>query len=517
MLQFNIRNKLSIIVSNDYLTPFYDKNDNTIIIPDTKIDYEELASFILKYPFSDLRILSTSLINNKVLEAIRDNNNIVFIKLGSITDPYTLTRKVFDLLNASLSLYSIDTQNVIGSYSTREMNYIAFFSNVYVERYKIIDILTEDNLTFYNDLSDEEIKYLLLYCKKGININFNFDNYENILKVIEKLQGKNISFFVIESKALLAYSRMFLDLTQKGEEIRLQNSQSLRDYLAINSLLELMVRDIKEANLSSYEKFLAVFQIVTHFKPYQKSIHNKAEVRELEYILFNHYIVCGGFVNLFIALLDMVGIKGEMVEVTYYKEKEGISLEEEATFSKEELDVMEGNVAYHARLLVRLVDPKYGIDGIFISDPTWDNDLEEHYFNHSLMTFYEMGLENKDFYESDLDIFRVSSAEEFLNIIKKRPYAKKFFVSVIKKIDYEYYKYLQKNFDIDSYEFLLEIYNYIISKTKRVVNKETKYRALKEVFDIVFKDTRLEVKESFMKELERENEQREELYFKKGR
>ena len=46
MLQFNIRNKLSIIVSNDYLTPFYDKNDNTIIIPDTKIDYEELASFI---------------------------------------------------------------------------------------------------------------------------------------------------------------------------------------------------------------------------------------------------------------------------------------------------------------------------------------------------------------------------------------------------------------------------------------------------------------------------------------
>ena len=49
------------------------------------------------------------------------------------------------------------------------------------------------------------------------------------------------------------------------------------------------------------------------------------------------------------------------------------------------------------------------------------------------------------------------------------------------------------------------------------VNKETKYRALKEVFDIIFKDTRLEVKESFMKELERENEQREELYFKKGR
>ena len=58
MLQFNIRNKLSIIVSNDYLTPFYDKNDNTIIIPDTKIDYEELASFILKYPFC---ILSSTL------------------------------------------------------------------------------------------------------------------------------------------------------------------------------------------------------------------------------------------------------------------------------------------------------------------------------------------------------------------------------------------------------------------------------------------------------------------------
>ena len=40
----------------------------------------------------------------------------------------------------------------------------------------------------------------------------------------------------------------------------------------------------------------------------------------------------------------------------------------------------------HSRLIVSINDLKYGVNGLYFSDVTWDNDLNSNNYNHALMT-----------------------------------------------------------------------------------------------------------------------------------
>ena len=175
-------------------------------------------------------------------------------------------------------------------------------------------------------------------------------------------------------------------------------------------------------------------------------------------------------------------------------------------------------VAYHSRVIVRLIDEENHIDGIFVSDPTWDNSLDHHYFNHSLMTFYEMGLESVSFYETDISIFSISSMEEFLDKIKRFPGAISYFLKIIEKIDFQFYLYLKKNYDFYEYsnEFLLTIYNYIITYTKVSIPNEVKRKTLNELFHFIYPHLTEDKRIQFMEEVERENKERDKIYFKRG-
>ena len=238
------------------------------------------------------------------------------------------------------------------------MEYISFFRNIHVGQYQISDLLHFTTFHFYSSLSEKEIEYLENYMASNVSIFFEYGDFQNIIKIIGKLRNRGIVFNLRELPTEMFFKE-FQDLLNLNEKIYVVDSMSLDKYIFLNSYLDLMVRDIKEANMSPYEKYLGVYEIVTHFKGYLDSEQKPDEARVLDKILFNNYIVCRGFAELFVALLDKVGIKAFDIDVEFYKEKEVINIFDYAKLTKEQIKAKEGNIAYHSRVLVRLVDSKY--------------------------------------------------------------------------------------------------------------------------------------------------------------
>ncbi len=188
-----------------------------------------------------------------------------------------------------------------------------------------------------------------------------------------------------------------------------------QQYLDEEKKLDDMVEPIKKANLSPLEKYIAVYNIVKNFKPYKESEENREYSRYLRYILDNEYMVCVGYTKLLNVLLDKVGISTQHLSVyvdTSYKK--GFTLEEKPV-----------EYAGHARVIVNLDDDKYNIHGLYMSDPTWDNNLQNNYLNHAIMTFDKMQISNILFkYNNNSDIILdIHNFQEFndqVNFLLKR-------------------------------------------------------------------------------------------------
>jgi hypothetical protein len=123
---------------------------------------------------------------------------------------------------------------------------------------------------------------------------------------------------------------------------------------------------------------------------------------------------------------------------------------------------------------VHLQDPKYGIDGYYLSDPTWDNEMNKDAYNHALMTQDEYDVMDRPNYQSNYtldDMFFVHSPEEFFYIVNyyldKKDYDRRKgfneaiknkvtkykmafvrFMQELQRVDpktYDYYNYVYKN------------------------------------------------------------------------
>ena len=146
------------------------------------------------------------------------------------------------------------------------------------------------------------------------------------------------------------------------------------EYLEENQKLENLIKPIKESTLSPYEKYIAVYNIVKHFKPYKTNDEKPNEDKELRYILNNEYIDCVGYSNLLKVLLDKIDINSMCLGVYAQEELE------------EDLDLKVRN-SNHQRNIIKIDDEKYNIHGIYLADVTWDNNIEKDYYDYANLTF----------------------------------------------------------------------------------------------------------------------------------
>lgn len=246
-----------------------------------------------------------------------------------------------------------------------------------VNEYKKDNILTEDYDSLYN------IIYKLRENNQNNKVIIKIKNRNKFSK--SKLYNSNFDF-EIEELDMLPY---------KIDELKKEDQ-----------LLDLMVADIKNQNFSLFEKYIAAYNIVKKFKKYLENNNDKTESRYIRKFLNNDYMVCVGYANLLRELLERLDIRsysyGVSVDTSY---DDGFTLEEKSI-----------DLTGHARVIVNINDPKYNISGVYVVDPTWDNDLENDYYNHALMSFdktcNEKRMSNLSF--EDL-IMNVKSMDEFNN------------------------------------------------------------------------------------------------------
>ena len=94
---------------------------------------------------------------------------------------------------------------------------------------------------------------------------------------------------------------------------------------------------------------------------YNEELTDKlTESRSISKSLSNGYIVCVGYSKIFCQLLSELGINSNLV---YIEPKNG--------------------GGGHARVIVKVIDEKYNINGVYVFDPTWDCNMDMALVQHS--------------------------------------------------------------------------------------------------------------------------------------
>lgn len=152
-------------------------------------------------------------------------------------------------------------------------------------------------------------------------------------------------------------------LEKYGKELTFDEDFSVKQAITASRKINNIVKSINETNingepLSPFEKFILAYRYVTDriYKEVDDG-EDLSKSRSLISVLNGDKIVCAGYANLLATILDRLGIPCTTQCMVIFDEN---------------LKAY-GN---HATCLVRMVDPKYNIDGIYFSDPTADRTLK---------------------------------------------------------------------------------------------------------------------------------------------
>ena len=230
--------------------------------------------------------------------------------------------------------------------------------------------------------------------------------------------------------------------------------------------LDLFVRDIKTSDLSPYERYIAVYNIVKSFKKYQFYKNNKDidsdyldQSRNIYLIMQNDYIVCVGYARLLETLLRRVGVNSVTWDVQTNNSRDG-----------------------HERNYVYIEDPKYGIDGYYMCDATWDKtqyEIMSNGYDYLHNTTKESRKEKE--FDKSVDskaslcdeLFNDYTDEEMLNYLKNGIDIHNNFYKakeVMKKLDPNFYNKIKDkelNFELAS-----EINSYLKTKLNKEISNE---------------------------------------------
>ena len=216
-----------------------------------------------------------------------------------------------------------------------------------------------DNIEFYNKCRDK----LLNLLQSAEYVRFNFD-IESIAKYIKNnpiLKTKKILFTDIFDlnpeivEAIETYfgnetSNIYFDVAGNTDFV------SFKEYSDTIKIINDMVQDINRFNYSPLEKIMYAYDLVRN-RVYvsEGEDEDKTVSRTLSSVLLGDKIVCAGYAIVFETLLEKLGIKSRKVYL-YNSDKTG----------------------GHARNEIYIKDEKYGVDGVYYFDTTWDSKKEEN-------------------------------------------------------------------------------------------------------------------------------------------
>ena len=512
---------------------YFEKNKDII--------YGFMIDFIKKYN-GKLVISSADLINKDVILEISKNPNITSVVLGSATSKYMLTKKDYDILNNGI-IKKIDTEGVDEDLEDNFDGIIIYnMIKELIGGYNYSQLLNSNFMYVMNPIENRRIKYFNL-AKEGMKIYFNYEDYENIINTIieiERNNGNRNFTYIINIQDKNKFNEVVFSKNNIPSNVKIRcddNYYFVDKYLEYEKILYEMVSPAMD--LSPFEKFLYAYSIVKHYKKYQEGSGNIFDSRNLYDILSNDYMVCVAYVNMLKDLLSKLGIAS-----IYYSVDVDIGFDKVGPQEEKIGDNVMSTKGGHARLIVNLVDEKYGINGIYESDPTWDNILDNDSYAYSLMTFKEASMGKRYLFDDreETGIFSVTNLEKFYEFINKyidsiakteknrknaeavaRQKVVKKIVKLISNLDIDFYNYLTSKYNqLDECSivitndllanFMYDVGNYIISKVNNSINVDSYINALRVIYKNFYGISDEEV-ETLIKETIQYNKQRVEKSF----
>lgn len=245
----------------------------------------------------------------------------------------------------------------------KQINYIFFFIKDYNESLKDIK-----KSLLYLQKSGFVVSKCEFYLTYKITLNL-LDHEKDAIKDVN-------NFLVNKFNAQLRVPNMYFHMLN-NPIIYLAETWGLEKPMRADVILNEVAEKINYKNLSNYEKFLAAYSWATSFTYEEEhSGEHALTSRSLFEVLNGNKIVCYGYSSILKALCDKIGVPTIMEDV--------VVIEEE--------NVGELTVGKHSRVVVKMNDEKYGLNGIYYSDPTQDSfrkkqGLDNKYYNFHLVPF----------------------------------------------------------------------------------------------------------------------------------
>ncbi len=522
--------KRTLSISKEYYEKHKDLIDKLII---------EICK---KSKLSEVSITSTALIDEKKIQVICGNSNIHGVTLGNQKDIFTLDVNTYSQLKSG-NIEEIITQKV-----SPELEH-NFDPIIFFNRYKKLvgnadydTLSTAKTLTIQDNLTPEELDNLK-YLNSNATVKINYTQSSHFIKIINHLKELNPERnIIINIKTknhfnvnLFRHIRELKD--SRNVKVSVPGEPAPIDLLTFIKYEKELIKMITPAlKLSPFEKYLYAYNIAKQFKDYQENEEDKSSSRTLYQILNNNYMVCVGFSNLLGDLLDKLFIENNYYSVRVETAYDGIrpditiipnELTNRRTGEKREVLPSPNG---HARREVHIVDPKYNIDGYYIADPTWDNELDHDSYTYALMTHDEVIGANRYIYmdtKNVHELFFAHNIEEFyqkLNLLLDKNSGKdlNFFISemitLLKTLDVNFYKLLVEKYQVNAnktvklpfevqQEILSDIGTHIINKTNNLVNREQFKQAITTIYNLIYDPSYVDI-DSIVEETMQYNEEK---------
>ena len=246
-----------------------------------------------------------------------------------------------------------------------------------------------------NSISEEKIigMYSLFEILNIHSTSEEKKHYKMLTKLFSKLSkySRNFKIEIIVYNLEIFRQSGLLNKVPKNVELHIlhdADEYTIEEFMHHEKKIEELVAPIRDSSLSPLEKYIAVYNIVSHFRKYKDCPLDILKPRRLKNILMdgNDCIVCVGYSKLLNELLCRVGISSisydvnvdTSIDVSKFKDGRGLD-----SFTDDQVNI---KLDKHTRNLVRIDDDKYNVHGYYIADATWDyHDIVDLY-NYALIT-----------------------------------------------------------------------------------------------------------------------------------
>lgn len=373
------------------INSFFDKNiyvDGIAFGNDKNQMYSFIREIFNKFNIDSITV-GSDYYNLEFLAFLCSVPKIKEIKIGRFLEEHTLTLEEYKMVKNCGHIERIITTNVVPELKDVEDEIIvANFKNVKIGNYSFENLKKCDDIFLSEgDLTEDNYKYL-----KYLNPNAKicFSKMEKTVDIVNNL--KYLQVFGVKNQIFievnLAEKNILSEFFRNNPEFLKMNitlGMGYKNEINVVKFVEYEERLYKliepALTLSPLERYLYAYNVVKKFKPYRENQDDKSSSRDIYQILDNEYMVCVGYSKLLGDLLDKLGIENSDYSVRVDNSYDNVSVNQVENFG-EELTKGVG----HARREVRIVDPKYDVDGIYLTDPTWDNDMKNDCYCHALMT-----------------------------------------------------------------------------------------------------------------------------------